>query len=571
MNAERKTLHAQRGRSAWVCVQRLAFSVLLACGLAAQEPPQAAPTATNAEDEFTRSVFFGKKFADMGEYASAYEQYAKADAAKPDQAAVLYNMAVVLARAGRYSDAQVKVDRYQQVYPNGTEKPLIAKLQLELEFQRELQKKRQADQEYADLFNRAKFLYAQGELGNALQLFEQAEQVRPTDPALAFNQAVVLEKQGDLSKAIERFRRYSELEPDVEKKASVEERVYAIQREIDEMRTKIVCSFCGYKLPAGTTWCHRCWHGPYLVKSPVWNSRPCVEGASATRATYFADARFNKNDILPCLFRQGTMLETLRYTPMRQRAIQEARRAEGWTYSGDVLQNWSDKQGNTIRYAQGADYLEKVTSTIGGEMLTYVAHAGGEGIWLLDREDLVIDVQRYTNRYAYDPSGRVVQQQVDYQNTAACNHLISMTADYAYQNDALMSVNVKGGYEGYLAEGAPKTDWAANVAYTYDSASRVAKEELAVTSFTKTYAQKPHGALREEVSKLYLSMRAKKPIETMQRSGDLCATSGSMLLSNAIDLRPLYVFSPNLAIALQNGVTKAVVTFTYPDSYVVPR
>jgi tetratricopeptide (TPR) repeat protein len=503
----------------------------------------------------------------MGEYMSAYEQYAKADLAKPDQAAVLYNMAVVLARAGRYSDAQVKVDRYLQVHPNGAEKPQIAKLQLELEFQRELQKKRQADQEYADLFNRARFLYGQGELANALQLFTQAEQLRPTDPAIAFNQATVLEKQGELAKAIERYRRYAELESNLDTKAGIDERIFAIQHELDEMRTKIVCSYCGYKLPAGTTWCHRCWHGPYLVKSAVWNSRPCVEGASATRATYFADARFNQNDILPCLFRQGTMFDTLRYSATRQRAIQEARRAEGWTYANDVLQSWTDKQGNTIRYVQGAEYLEKVTSSIGGEVLAYAAHDGGQGSFLLDREDLVVDLQRYTNRYSYDASGRILQQQVDYQNTAACNHLISMTADYVYQNDALASVSLKGGYEGYVAEGAPKTDWTATIAYTYDTASRVAKEELAVTSYNKTYQQKAQGALRDDIAKLYTNMRVKKPIETMQQRGDLCATSGTLLVGNPIDLRPFYVLSPNLAIALQNGVTKAVVTFTYPDTY----
>lgn len=549
---------------------RYLLALLLALSAFAQEQPAPAP-APNVEEEFTKAVFFGKKFADIGEYASAYEQYAKADAAKPDQAAVLYNMAVVLARAGRYSDAQVKVDRYLQLHPNGAEKANIARLQLDLEFQRELQKKRQADQEYADLFNRAKFLYGKGELANAMQLFTQAEQLRANDPAVAYNQAVLFEKQGDFVKAIERYRRYAELTQDLDEKTAVEERVYALQRELDEMRTKIVCSFCGYKLPAGTTWCHRCWHGPYLVKSAVWNSRPCVEGASATRATYFADARFNQNDILPCLFKQGTMYESLRYSAAKQRAIQDARRAEGWTYNGDVLQNWSDKQGNIVRLVQGADYLEKIASSIGGEVLTYVAHSGGEGYWLLDREDLVIDAQRYTNRYVYDASGRIAREQVDYQNTAACNHLISMTADYAYQNDALVGVDLKGGYEGYAAEGAPKTDWTAKVAYAYDAAGRVTKEELAVTSYEKTYTQKPVGALRDEVSKLYTSMRVKKPIETMQQRGDLCATTGTLLVADPIDLRPFYVFSPNLAIALQNGVTRALVTFTYPDGYAVPR
>ena len=557
-----------------------AIAVLLWIGVAswtfAQEPlptvtpAAAAPDAANTEEEFTKAVFFGKKFADLGDYASAYENLSKADALKPDQPAVLYNMGVVLARAGRYSEAQVKVDRYLQLFPDGAEKATVTKLQLELQFQRELQKKRQSDQEYSDLFNRAKFVYGRAELAEALRLFEQAESLRPNDAAAVFNQALVHEKLGDYAKAIERYRRYSQVESDPQKKQSVDEHVYELQREVDDMQHKIVCSFCGRKLPNGATWCERCWHGPYLTKAPVWSSRPCVDGASATRATFFADDRFNRNDILPCLFvggRGGTMLDALRYTPSRQRAIQDARRAEGWTYADGALQSWSDKQGNQIRYVQGAEYLEKITSSMGGEILTFAAHKVSEGMCLLDREDIVIDGQRYTNRYIFDASGRIAQQQVEYQNTAACNHLIGMTADYTYANDTLATVNIRGGYEGFPAEGKPKTDWAATVAYTFDDKSRVAKEELAVTSFSKTYDQKPNGALRDDINRLYPSMRVKRPIENVQRIGDLCASSGSINLANAIDLRPFYAMSPNLAIALQNGITKAVVTFTYPEGY----
>jgi tetratricopeptide (TPR) repeat protein len=555
---------------------RLVAILLVALSLGAQEAPApetpaapATPAAAAAanEEEFGKSVFFGKKFADLGDYASAYDHLAKADALKPDQPAVLYNMGVVLARAGRYSEAQVKLDRYLQLFPNGAERPNVSRLQLELQFQAELQRRRQADQEYSDLFNRAKYVYGRAELPEALKLFEQAEQLRPTDAAAVFNQALIYEKQGDYEKAVERFRRYVQLENDPQAKVGIDERVFGLQQELDDMKTKIVCSYCGRKLPSGATWCERCWHGPYLVKSPVWSSRPCVDGASATRATYFSDERFNKNDILPCLFKGGSMRESLGYTPSRQRDIRAARIAEGWTYAGDVLQRWTDKQGNEVRYVQGPEYLEKVTSTMGGEILTYAAHRAGEGIFVLDREDLVIDAQRYTNRYTFDAAGHIAQQQVEYQNTAACNHLIGMTADYTYQNDALTSVAVHGGYEGYLAEGKPKTDWTATVGYTYDDKARVAKEELAVTSFTKTYDQKPQGALRDDINHLYSTMRIRKPIENLQRSGDLCASAGATLLGNAIDLRPLYAMSPNLAIALQNGVTKAVVTFTYPDSY----
>lgn len=539
-------------------MKRLLFIALLALTALAQETPAPAP-APNVDEDFNKAVFFGRKFADLGEYASAYEQYAKADTLKADQPAVLYNMAVVLARAARYSEAQVKVDRYVQLFPEGAERANAGKLQFELDFQRELQKKRQADQEYAEVFNRAKFTYARGELDAALALFRQAEQVRSNDPAPVFNQAVIYEKQGELEKAIERFRRYSELEGDLEKKGEIDERAFSLQREVDDRRTKIVCSFCGRKLPIGSTWCERCWHGPYLVKSPVWNSRPCVDGASATRATYYSDARFHRNDVLPCLWKNGTMLESLRYSAERQREIQNARKAEGWTYAGDVI------QGNKeVRFVQGPQYLERVTSNVGGEILTYVAHGEGEGMWLLDREDLVIDATRYVNRYAYDPAGRIAQQRVDYQNTAACNHLITMTADYAYQNDLLQSVTVRGGYDGFPAEGAPRSDWQAAIAYAYDTKGRVASEELNVTSQSKMYTAKPDGELRDEINRVYTGMRVKRPLENVQRIGDVCATAGSTLISNAIDLRPFYAVSPNLAIALPPGVTKAVVTFTYP-------
>jgi tetratricopeptide (TPR) repeat protein len=547
-------------RAAW----KLGVCVLLICITSVVAFAQDAP---DSDADFAKAFYFGKKFADIGEYSSAYDQFAKANAIKADQPAVLYDMAVVLARAGRYSDAQVISERYQHLFPNGEEKANITKLQLELEFQRELQKKRQADQEYADLFNRAKYLYGRGELGESLQLFDAAQQLRPNDASAVFNAAVVLEKQGELQKAIERYRRYAEVETDSDRKSSVDQHVFALQHELEDMHSKIVCPFCGVKLPAGATWCPRCWHGPYLVKSAVWNTRPCVEGATATRATYFADERFNRNDILPCLFKEGSMRETLRYSAARQREIQASRKAEGWTYNGDVIQGWSDKDGNEIRFNQGPDYLMRIGSSSGGEILTYVAHPGGEGIWLLDREDLVIDAQKYTNQYTYDGAGRVSSIASQYQNAGACNHLIDMRADLTYANDALVSAAIKGGYDGFVAEGSPRTDWTANVAYTYDSAARVTKEELAVSSFAKTYTQKPQGALRDDINHLYTSMRVKKPIETMMRSGDLCMTTGSQLMSNQIDLRPFYFMSPNLAIALQNGVSRAVVTFTYPDAF----
>jgi tetratricopeptide (TPR) repeat protein len=526
----------------------------------AAPPAAAAPQQTS--DEFGKAVFFGKKFADLKDYASAYDQFAKADTLQPDNPAVLYNMAAILAKAGRYSEAQTKVDRYMQLFPTGTERPTVAKLQLELEFQRELQKKRQADDNYLEMFNRGKFSYAKGDYDAALKLFQDAEQQRPNDAAAVFNEAVIYEKMADLAKAAERFRRYGELENDPEAKQGIDQRLLVIESELDDMRTKILCPFCGLKLPASATWCPRCWHGPYLTSSAVWNSRPCVDGAIATRATYFADGRFAKNDTLPCMY-NAPLREAFRYSPARQKAIQEARKAEGWTYSGDVIQAFADR----VKYVQGAAYLERVIAPPTGEFLDYAAHQASDGTWLLDREALIIDGQKYTARYTFDASNRISQELVEYQNAAACNHLISMTADYTYGTDALQSVKIHGGYDGYPEEGSPRVDWETTVAYTYDASGRLAKEDLNIASMTKTYANKPNGPWRDELNKLYIGWHAKRPIEDILRSGDRCGTNGSLIVGNYIDLRPFYVMSPNTTMQLPFGVTKASVSFTYPDGY----
>lgn len=540
------------------------IGLLLALAMQVVEPqpaPQPAPQATpQATEDFTKAFFFGRKFADMKDYTSAFDQFKKADALQPDNPAVLYDMAVVLAKAGRYSEAQTKTDRYMQLFPAGNERPLIQKLQLELEFQRELQKKRQADESYVDLFNRGKFLYGKGDLDASLKTFQDAESQRPNDAAAVYNEALIYEQQGELQKAAERYRRYSDIETDTDAKGAASQRLIAVDSELEDMKTKIVCTFCGLKLPIGATWCPRCWHGPYAVTSAIWNSRPCVDGATATRASYYADGRFARNDSLPCLF-AGTMLEALRYSPTKQRAIQSARKAEGWTYNGDIIQALDDK----IRFVQGSDYLEKITSPATGEMLSYAAHAAGERNWLLDREDVVIEGQKYAMRYTYDASNHVTQQQVDFQNAAACNHLISETADFIYSGDQLAQLKLHGGYDGFATEGAPRVDWDATTAYTYDANGRLTKEDLSIASFTKTYMQKPVGAWRDEVSKLYIDWRVKRPIESLARRGDLCETNGTLVIGNPIDLRPFYLMSPNLAMTVPYGVVRASVSFTYPE------
>jgi tetratricopeptide (TPR) repeat protein len=553
--------------------------LLSAFCLVAQEPPQPAPAQTPAaavhpvasaamppSEEFVRAVYFGKKFAEIKDYASAYQQFAKADLLQPDVPGILYNMGVLLARTGRYSEAQAKVDRYNQLFPSGAEKPLVARLQLELEFERELQKKRQADDDYTAIFTRGRYLYTKGDLPAALKLFQDAEQQRPTDPAAVFNQGVVYEKLGDLPKASERFHRYEELEPDTGAKSAADQRLLVIESEMSDMKTKIICPFCGFRLPIGAAWCPHCWHGPYLTSQSAWSSRPCSDGATATRATYYAGNRFAKNESLPCLF-NGTMLEALRYTPARQQRVQDARKAEGWTYAGGILQSWHDRQGNEIRYVQGPDYLEKITSSSSGDMLTFAAHNTADTGILLDREDVVIDGQKYTVHYTFDAQNRIAQEQVAYQNAAGCDDVVTMTADVTYASNNVSDLKIRGGYNGPVVQGSPRLDWEANIAYTYDANGRLTKEDLALTSMTKTYTERPYGAERQEIGSLYQDMRVRKPIERMLSAGDRCGISGTQVLGNPVDLRPFYALTPNLAIVLGNGVTRATVSFTYPDSY----
>jgi len=475
----------------------------------------AAALAQQPEDEFSKAVFFGQKFYSMKDYTAAYAQFAKADQLQPDVAGVLYDMALTLAKAGRVSEAQQKVDRYNQLYPSGPEKENLGKLQLELDFQRELQKKKQAEDEYTELFTRGRFLYQKGDYDASLKLFQDAEQKRPNDPAPVYNEGVIFEKRGEFATAAERFHRFASL--DAAAKADIEPHILALESEIDDMKTKIVCSFCGLRLPLGAMWCPRCWHGPYA------NARACSDGA--TRTSFYADDRVARNETLSCV-----PFDDLRYTPAKQKQIQDARKREGWTYDGEIL------SGPGL--VQGADYLERAG------LLTYRAHKAGDA-WLLDREELVLDGQTVTSRYAYDAQNRIARQDVSYVNAAACGHLIDMAAEVTPAG-----VLFHGGYDGFPSEGAPHAAWQAELK----------SNQLAVTSFTKEYMQKPQGNLRDEVNALYPTMRVKRPIENVLRTGDLCAKSGTTLLGNPIDLRPFYAVAPNFAMLLPFGVTKVTVT-----------
>lgn len=292
------------------------------------------------------------------DYTGAYAQLALLERDQPDAPPLLYDMALTLAKAGRFTEALSRLDRYDQLYPDGAEKPLAAKLRVELDFQRELQKKREVEQQYADLFSRGRFLYERGDLYGALRLFQDAEQQRPNDSAAVFNEAVIFENRGDADKAEERFHRYAELGGET-----------SMADRVADLKTKLLCPFCGLRLAQGAMWCPRCWH--------LTRNAP-------------------------------------HYTPARQRQIQNARKSEGWSYDGEVL------TGRGLM--QGADYLERAG------ILVYEAHKAGEA-WLLDREDIVVDGVVYTARTTFDAANKIAREDVTYVNTAACHHLIAMTSD----------------------------------------------------------------------------------------------------------------------------------------------
>ena len=80
---------------------------------------------------------------------------------------------------------------------------------------------------------------------------------------------------------------------------------------------------------------------------------------------------------------------------------------------------------------------------------------------------------------------------------------------------------------------------------------------------TKTYQEKAYGMQRQEIATLYPDMRVRKPVDRLLNTGDRCGVSGNVILTNDIDLRPFYAFSPNLAMTLPPAVTRATVSFTY--------
>ncbi|MGK2857765.1 MAG: tetratricopeptide repeat protein [Thermoanaerobaculia bacterium] len=534
----------------------------------AEDITESRPATAEEKEEFGRAIVFGKRFFDIGDTKGALENYLRADAIFPDQPGVLYNLAILMVKEGRYAEAHARVERYLSLLPEGSEVENVKRLQLELDFQKEVEKRQQETKNYVEIFNRGRYHLSRGEYEQALRIFEEAAQQQPTDPAVAYNQSLAFEQTGDPVRATEYLRRYLALTPSPSDKNEVDQRLFQLEREITDMRTKFVCPFCGVKLENGATWCHRCWHGPYLFDEPQWNSRPCVVGASATRTMFYLDGRFGGNEVLACNIKSGRYGESLSYSPSRQKAIRDARRSEGWVYQADQLVEKKVGEQRVIVLEQGPEVLERLLAPASGDVLSYTAETGGERRWNLATEDLVIDGVRFSKRYTYDATGRIAKESVTYQNRGACDHLIDATADYVRGDDGkLASVRFGGGYKGLAVEGSPRVAWAGTLSFTYDSRGRLAREEFVLSSATKTYEEKPRERrIRDEVNDFYPTLKWKKPFDIM-RTGDFCGTSGNQRLANRIDLRPFYTVSPSLPMLLPFGVAKMTIDYTYPESF----
>ncbi|HSN69312.1 MAG TPA: tetratricopeptide repeat protein [Thermoanaerobaculia bacterium] len=529
---------------------------------AAEAPPQITPDEQKRQDDFVSAASHGMKFFERGDMASAYEQFVAADAIYPNHPTVVYDMAVLLVRLGRLAEAQEKVDLYLSLHPDGPEIEQIKTLRSDIEFERKWQRQLQETQSYLELFNRAKFHYGRGEWAEALAHFQRAAEQKPGDPAAFYNQALALEKLGDYARAIEGLRRYQALASHPNEKARIDAKLFELEREIQEMRTMIVCPFCGHKLPEDAPWCPHCWKGPYLSAGTGWTARSCAKGASAIRTTAYGGGRLAQNEELPCLIAGASLREDLRYSRARQKAIRQAREAEGWKYEGENLVSPRDQEGRELRLVHG-QYLEKLVSPASGDLLTFAARPGANGRWLLEQEEFILDGQKFRKRYEYDAEERIVRELVDY-DSPACGHHIETEAAYVWEGGRVARADLRGGYTGFDVEGTPVVAWTGTVTSTVDASGRIDTERFVLGPYTKTFAKRPEAPFREIAEQVYSGVRAKKPID-LAKSGDFCALSGGRRIGNQIDLRPFYTFFPNVAIVLPWGVTDVKTTFTYPQ------
>jgi len=393
-----------------------------------------------------------------------------------------------------------------------------------------------------------------------LDAFHQAEQVNSDDPALYFNEAVLTEKVGDLESALRLYKRYLQSNP--ANAPALQARLIDLEHEIGYTRTKLLCPYCGAILPAGARWCHRCWHGPYDVTSAAWNARACDAHVTVTRSFQDANGKTRKSEPVSCAYAGVTMSDYLQYSQPRRAAVLEARTGEGWEFTKDGLLASRRSAGEEIALHEG-DYLQRVDNLITGEVSSYRAHATTDGIWLLDSQPYSAGDQAFVIDRTFDNEGRVQREEVTYES-AACHHVVTVSASYTYTGDSVTAARFSGGYDGYRVEGFPQVHWEATLSRSFDAASRLTREDFSVTSFQKLWTAKPQGGVSDEVRRYYTALKVRKPTD-IRGVGDVCALGASGIVDEAIDLRPFFVVSPAVAVRLDRGDTRVVVDYAYGD------
>ena len=140
---------------------------------------------------------------------------------------------------------------------------------------------------------------------------------------------------------------------------------------------------------------------------------------------------------------------------------------------------------------------------------------------------------------------------------------MSYVAMYTYDGESLVAAQIKGGYDGYRVEGFPQVRWETTLTRKFDSNARLLREELAVTSFQKTYMAKPQGKVSDEVRRVYQNLKTRRPLD-IRATGDVCGAAAPHI-DEAIDLRPLFLVSPAIAARLSPGDAHVTVEYAYAD------
>lgn len=536
-------------------MRRSALILLLMILTGAATPVPAQVAAADPQEEFATAFDFGSRFFEAGNFSAALTFFENADAIVRDQPATLFNVALILARLERHDEAQQRVDRFAQLFPQSPHSEAVKRLQREIQFGVEVGKLERRNDEYRRLFNRALLLNDKGDRGEALDAFRQAEQLNADDPPLLFNMAALHEANGDLERAVALNKSYLATGPT--NASEVDRTVFDLENEIVDKRTRRMCPFCGEKLAGGARWCHRCWHGPYETDG-AHNARACGDGTTVTRTSIDVAGKVRSRETLACMYPAHSMSAFVEFGRQRQQAIWKLREAEGWTRAGGTLVSRARDGVSDLKLEQGS-FLRAVELLPAGERLEFAAHQTTDGIWQLDREPYADGDQIFDKKYVYDAAGRIASERTTYESDR-CRHVISTTTSYTHGDYGVTSALVRGGYDGAGAEGAPKVQWEATVSRQFDASGRLLKEEVVVGSFQKTWMTKPAGPIGTQVRTIYAGLKPKRVMD-VRAIGDFCGQSEGERLGEPIDLRSLYTLSPALALRLDPGVSRVVVDY----------